>query len=131
MKCTARACGLLAQGRWAGGGLRFLAPRAGTVTRPDPPDGSGAAQTFSAVKKYGLQLQVTNDPGLTEYLGSVLKQLSEWLLEGKLQKLVLVIAKLDGGEIIERWAFDVQTDQVRGPLAPQRLACKRSPSGNA
>jgi mitotic spindle assembly checkpoint protein MAD2 len=88
-------------------------------------------ETFSAVKKYGLQLQVTNDPGLTEYLGSVLKQLSEWLLEGKLQKLVLVIAKLDGGEIIERWAFDVQTDQVRGPLAPQRLACKRSPSGNA
>lgn len=68
-------------------------------------------ETFTPVKKYGLQLMVTTDPGLTKYLSSVLKQISEWLIEGRLQKLVLVICKLDGGETIERWAFDVQTDQ--------------------
>lgn len=32
-------------------------------------------ESFQAVKKYGLQMQVTTDPGLSSYLGSVMTQL--------------------------------------------------------
>jgi mitotic spindle assembly checkpoint protein MAD2 len=68
-------------------------------------------ENFTAVKKYGLQMMVTTDPGLSKYLASVLQQLSEWLMSGNVQKLVIVITNVDTNKPVERWVFDVQTDQ--------------------
>ena len=34
-----------------------------------------------------------------------------WLLEGQLQKMVLVITSASSKEVLERWTFDVLTDR--------------------
>ena len=54
---------------------------------------------------------VTCDDGLRQYLGQVLTQLSEWLMCGNVQKLVIVIASVDTGETLERWEFKIETDK--------------------
>jgi mitotic spindle assembly checkpoint protein MAD2 len=53
---------------------------------------------------------VTTDDGLKSYLGQVLSQLSEWLMQRSVQKLVLVVSGVDSGEVLERWVFDVEAD---------------------
>eukprot|EP01028_Stygiella_incarcerata_P008523 TRINITY_DN3723_c0_g1_i2.p1 TRINITY_DN3723_c0_g1~~TRINITY_DN3723_c0_g1_i2.p1 ORF type:complete len:154 (-),score=50.39 TRINITY_DN3723_c0_g1_i2:172-633(-) len=53
---------------------------------------------------------VTTDDGLKSYLGQVLSQLSEWLMQRSVQKLVLVVSGVESGEVLERWVFDVETD---------------------
>jgi hypothetical protein len=45
---------------------------------------------------------VTADPALTSYLNGVLAQLRDWLNKGEVKKLVLVIAKADTEEVLER-----------------------------
>eukprot|EP00455_Lapot_gusevi_P056775 TRINITY_DN9517_c0_g1_i1.p1 TRINITY_DN9517_c0_g1~~TRINITY_DN9517_c0_g1_i1.p1 ORF type:complete len:204 (-),score=49.59 TRINITY_DN9517_c0_g1_i1:229-840(-) len=68
-------------------------------------------EAFNPVKKYGLSMMVSIDAGLNRYLEQVLKQLSEWLMAGSVQKLVIVISNLDTGRPVERWVFDIETDQ--------------------
>lgn len=53
----------------------------------------------------------TADEGLTEYLKQVMTQLSDWLIRGSLQKLVLVISSALTNIVMERWAFDIETDK--------------------
>eukprot|EP00501_MAST-03F_sp_TOSAG23-6_P001538 GSMAST32.ASY1.ANO1.1602.1 assembled CDS len=70
-------------------------------------------ETFSRVKKYGLAMQVTQDEGLKAYLSNVLMQLKEWLLQGKVQKLVLVIEGLETKSTLERWQFNIEHDKKK------------------
>lgn len=76
--------------------------------------------TFETVKKYGLRMQVTKDEGLEAYLKNVLTQLCDWLSNGMVKKLVVVVTDVDNGEVLERWVFDVATDQEslegKGPV---------------
>lgn len=72
-------------------------------------------ETFKRVNKYGLTMLVTTDDGLAKYLQQVLSQLTEWLMVGSVQKLVVVITGVDTTETLERWVFDVQTDKSIGP----------------
>lgn len=53
---------------------------------------------------------IATDDGLTGYLKQVLAQLSDWLFKGLVQKLVLVVTSLDTQQVLERWVFDIQTD---------------------
>jgi len=69
-------------------------------------------ELFSRTSKYGLALMVTSDAELTAYLDNVLKQLAEWLSQGNVQKLVLVISDQESSEPLERWVFDVFTDMA-------------------
>ncbi|WZN61473.1 mitotic spindle checkpoint protein Mad2 [Chloropicon roscoffensis] len=81
-----------------------------------------APEDFKRTKKYGLSMMVTSDEGLSKYLNTILTQMSGWLSEGKLQKLVLVIASVHTNEVLERWAFDIETDQevVEGKKRPEK-----------
>lgn len=63
---------------------------------------------FKTVKKYGLQMLVTTDDGLAEYLETAMSQLKTWLETGDVTRLVVVIVQKDSGETRERWQFDVQ-----------------------
>ncbi|EFA83107.1 DNA-binding HORMA domain-containing protein [Heterostelium album PN500] len=76
-------------------------------------------ETFSRVAKYGLSILVTTDQGLKDYLDNVLKQLSQWLMTGDVQKLVLVITDVVTKDVLERWVFDVQTDLPNQSEAPR------------
>ncbi|CEO95551.1 HORMA domain-containing protein [Plasmodiophora brassicae] len=67
-------------------------------------------ESFSASEKYGLRMLVTTDAGLVEYLDQVLTQLSEWLMTGHVQCLVLVISSQLDGATLERWVFDIVTE---------------------
>eukprot|EP00462_Mataza_sp_D1_P006317 CAMPEP_0175122100 /NCGR_PEP_ID=MMETSP0087-20121206/1535_1 /TAXON_ID=136419 /ORGANISM="Unknown Unknown, Strain D1" /LENGTH=207 /DNA_ID=CAMNT_0016403713 /DNA_START=30 /DNA_END=653 /DNA_ORIENTATION=+ len=67
--------------------------------------------TFSAVKKYGLRMQITNDEGLKGYIQTVMSQLQAWLQTGQIKKLVVVITSIDTEEVMERWGFNVETDE--------------------
>lgn len=70
-----------------------------------PPD------KFQTVTKYGLPIHITNDTGLKNYLGQVLSQVSEWLMNGSIQRFVIVIAAEGSGEVLERWVFNVESDK--------------------
>ncbi|SNX85680.1 probable MAD2 - spindle-assembly checkpoint protein [Melanopsichium pennsylvanicum] len=62
---------------------------------------------FKTVKKYGLQMLVTTDEGLAEYLETAMSQLKVWLEKGDVTRLVVAIIEKDSGETRERWQFDV------------------------
>eukprot|EP00304_Pavlova_gyrans_P011105 CAMPEP_0206046224 /NCGR_PEP_ID=MMETSP1466-20131121/18070_1 /ASSEMBLY_ACC=CAM_ASM_001126 /TAXON_ID=44452 /ORGANISM="Pavlova gyrans, Strain CCMP608" /LENGTH=236 /DNA_ID=CAMNT_0053421197 /DNA_START=1 /DNA_END=712 /DNA_ORIENTATION=+ len=68
-------------------------------------------ETFKKVNKYGLTMLVTTDTGLNDYLEQVLGQLSMWLVDKSVQKLVVVIAGQETGKTLERWVFDVRMEK--------------------
>ena len=57
-------------------------------------------ESFKKVPKYGLSLMVTNDEGLLAYMENILKQLDSWLMNGSVQKLVLVVKGVDSGDTL-------------------------------
>ncbi|KGB78243.1 mitotic spindle assembly checkpoint protein MAD2 [Cryptococcus deuterogattii R265] len=66
---------------------------------------------FRMVKKYGLPMLVTADEELKEYISTVLSQVQEWLLSSSLSRIVLAIKSVETGETLERWQFDIYTDE--------------------
>ncbi|CCX07047.1 Similar to Mitotic spindle assembly checkpoint protein MAD2A; acc. no. Q13257 [Pyronema omphalodes CBS 100304] len=66
------------------------------------------AEEFTTVKKYGLNMLVTIDDNVKDYIKKIMGQLGRWMLHGKISKLVIVISSKDDGEVVERWVFDVQ-----------------------
>lgn len=54
---------------------------------------------------------ITNDEGLKSYLSQVLQQLSSWLMQKVVQRLVVAICSVETGETLERWEFEIQTDK--------------------
>ncbi|PWY97521.1 DNA-binding protein [Testicularia cyperi] len=66
------------------------------------------SEDFKTVKKYGLQMLVTADDGLADYLETAMAQLKTWLERGDVTRLVVVIVEKDSGETRERWQFDVE-----------------------
>lgn len=73
------------------------------------------ADDFRTVKKYGLQMLVTTDDGLESYILDCLKQVEEWITQGKLNRLVVAIVEKETGDTRERWQFDLQvTDDGAG-----------------
>lgn len=67
-------------------------------------------ETFAKESKYGLTVMTTTDEGLLNYLQNVQKQVAEWLLNGLVQRLVLVVQGVDSTETLERWQFNVSVD---------------------
>eukprot|EP00798_Chlamydomonas_sp_ICE-L_P016241 gene16241-22409_t len=68
-------------------------------------------ESFEAKKQYGLSLWQTSEEGLGKYLTTVLDQSKSWLEEGALKQMVLVITEADTKEVLERWTFDIETNQ--------------------
>ncbi|XP_038694277.1 mitotic spindle checkpoint protein MAD2 isoform X1 [Tripterygium wilfordii] len=72
-------------------------------------------ESFVKVKKYGLPMLLTQDEGVKSFMANLTAQLSvsspaEWLEEGKLQRIVLVIMSKVSSEVLERWNFSIETD---------------------
>mmetsp|Transcript_28135 Transcript_28135/g.32400 ORF Transcript_28135/g.32400 Transcript_28135/m.32400 type:complete len:226 (+) Transcript_28135:105-782(+) len=64
-------------------------------------------ETFKRESKYGLTVLTSTDDGLLSYLKQIMSQMSTWLLEGNVQRLVVVVTGIDSGETLERWQFNV------------------------
>jgi mitotic spindle assembly checkpoint protein MAD2 len=67
-------------------------------------------ETFKRESKYGLTVLTTTDEGLLTYLNSIMEQMENWLLNGKVQRLVVVVTGVDSGETLERWQFNVRVE---------------------
>jgi mitotic spindle assembly checkpoint protein MAD2 len=65
-------------------------------------------ESFKRVPKYGISMVETIEEGLKTYLANILRQLHDWLMGGKVQKLVLVVKGIETGDILERWVFDCE-----------------------
>ncbi len=37
---------------------------------------------------------------------------TDWLMDGQLQKMVLVVTSIASKDVLERWTFDIQTDKA-------------------
>eukprot|EP00933_Yihiella_yeosuensis_P041464 TRINITY_DN35862_c0_g1_i1.p1 TRINITY_DN35862_c0_g1~~TRINITY_DN35862_c0_g1_i1.p1 ORF type:complete len:213 (+),score=30.07 TRINITY_DN35862_c0_g1_i1:117-755(+) len=79
-------------------------------------------EKFTKTVKYGLPVYVTQDEGLQEYLGEVLRQLKSWMMCCQVKKLVVVVASQITGQTLERWAFDVQVSEEAAAAAAVPLS---------
>ncbi|CAI5447713.1 unnamed protein product [Caenorhabditis angaria] len=70
------------------------------------------ADSFKREKKYGLTLLVTHDKKLLAFLEPLLQQVEYWLAKKKLKRLVMVISEVKTKEVVERWQFDIHTENV-------------------
>ncbi|KAJ3300065.1 Mitotic spindle checkpoint component mad2 [Borealophlyctis nickersoniae] len=71
-------------------------------------------EDFKMVKKYGLNLLVTNDDSVQAYLKQILVQLDHWIMAKAISKLVMVISSKDTREVLERWQFNIQLEKGQG-----------------
>lgn len=79
-------------------------------------------EDFQVTKKYGLDIWVSNDTQVTQYLEKIMSSVEEWLTAGKINKLVLAINSRETRETLERWQFDVQlvdTNEVKQTEEPK------------
>nr|XP_039273710.1 mitotic spindle assembly checkpoint protein MAD2A-like [Styela clava] len=71
------------------------------------------AEMFTREKKYGLTILVCTDDKIKEYLEeNVCPQLTEWLEQGVVNRLVVVIKDVDTKEPLERWQFEIDCDKT-------------------
>ncbi|GMK55367.1 hypothetical protein CspeluHIS016_0204230 [Cutaneotrichosporon spelunceum] len=84
---------------------------------------------FRMVKKYGLPMLVTSDEGLKEYIQTILGQVSDWLLSSSLTRLVLAIKSTETDETLERWQFDIHTED--GPTSAGAIPGAPKPTRKA
>lgn len=71
-------------------------------------------ETFKRESKYGLTVLTTTDAGLLRYLKTVQSQVSQWLMAGNVQRLVVVVQGVDSMETLERWQFNVNVEGKTG-----------------
>uniref|UniRef100_A0A8R1EC90 HORMA domain-containing protein n=1 Tax=Caenorhabditis japonica TaxID=281687 RepID=A0A8R1EC90_CAEJA len=70
------------------------------------------SDSFKREKKYGLTLFATNDRKLQAFLEPLLQQVEFWLAKKQLKRLVMVISEVKTKEVVERWQFDIHTEDV-------------------
>src|SRR3989338_5993013 len=70
-----------------------------------------SSETFKATKQYDLTMQMTTDPEVKKYIANWLQQVYKWFLSGKVNQLVVVLETVGTKKPVERWVFDVETDQ--------------------
>jgi len=83
-------------------------------------------ETFKRESKYGLTVLTTTDEGLLKYLHNVQNQVTEWLLKGNIQRLVVVVQGVDTMETLERWQFNVALENESENLQPNQKLSNKS-----
>jgi len=77
-------------------------------------------ETFKRESKYGLTVLTTTDDGLLTYLNTVVSQMGAWLLDGNLQRLVVVVTGIDSEEVLERWQFNIICEEATKANAQEK-----------
>ncbi|CAD5218411.1 unnamed protein product [Bursaphelenchus okinawaensis] len=82
-------------------------------------------EMFVKEKKYNMALMVTKDEKLRNYLNPLLKQVEYWLSMKRVKRLVLVIQDVKTKEVLERWEFNIETDESFGEGQAKEVCEKR------
>ncbi|KAF1354803.1 mitotic spindle checkpoint component mad2 [Delphinella strobiligena] len=85
-------------------------------------------EDFTAVKKYGLNMLVSQDDQVKAYIKKIMSQLNRWMTKSKISKLVIVVTSKESGEDLERWQFDVQ---IFGKLDKKKASSQAGDKENA
>ncbi|CAD6585538.1 MAG: Mitotic spindle checkpoint component mad2 [Cyphobasidiales sp. Tagirdzhanova-0007] len=67
-------------------------------------------EDFKMVKKYGLNMLVSSDDSLVAYLRKIMSQLNNWLMAGKVSRLVMAIISKETRQVLERWQFEISLE---------------------
>ncbi|CAL2042289.1 CBN-MDF-2 protein [Caenorhabditis brenneri] len=70
------------------------------------------ADSFKREKKYGITLYVTHEKKLLAFMEPLLQQVEYWLAKKQLKRLVMVISEVKTKEVVERWQFDIHTEDL-------------------
>ncbi|KAG4088559.1 HORMA domain-containing protein [Neocallimastix lanati (nom. inval.)] len=65
-------------------------------------------EDFKMVKKYNINLLITNDDRVQAYISEIMEQVKKWIGSQSIKKLVLVILSKESREVMERWEFIIQ-----------------------
>ncbi|ODV86115.1 hypothetical protein CANARDRAFT_197183 [[Candida] arabinofermentans NRRL YB-2248] len=71
-------------------------------------------EDFRLVKKYGLNMLISIDEDVKNYIERIMKQLHRWIYSGVISKLVVAISSKELNEVVERWQFDLEVNQNTG-----------------
>ncbi|KAK3926231.1 Mitotic spindle assembly checkpoint protein MAD2A [Frankliniella fusca] len=74
-------------------------------------------ETFKTVENFGLSIFVSTDEKIISFVDTVLKQMKDWLLEEKVQKISMIITNISTKEALERWDFNVKYEAASGETA--------------
>lgn len=70
-----------------------------------------APEDFQMVRKYGLNVMLTIDEDVKEYIAQIMAQLRKWVYGGKITKLVVPIISKESDEVVERWEFQLEPEE--------------------
>ncbi|CCD74133.1 HORMA domain-containing protein [Caenorhabditis elegans] len=70
------------------------------------------SDSFKREKKYGLTLWVAHEKKLQAFMDPLLQQVEYWLAKRQLKRLVMVISEVKTKEVVERWQFDIHTENL-------------------
>lgn len=68
---------------------------------------------FQPAEHFGLFIFMSTDDKITSFLDTVLGQIQEWLIQRKVQKIVLVITNVNTKEVLEKWDFKVEYESQK------------------
>nr|CAG4644249.1 EOG090X0C57 [Lepidurus arcticus] len=73
------------------------------------------AETFQTAKEYGIILYMSTSQDLKDYLNCILPQVQEWIAQGRVKEIVVVIKNATTLEAIERWGFQIKSEAIIKP----------------
>uniref|UniRef100_A0A914YWC2 HORMA domain-containing protein n=1 Tax=Panagrolaimus superbus TaxID=310955 RepID=A0A914YWC2_9BILA len=90
-----------------------------------------SADSFIKEKRFGMSLLVSSDIRLQKFLEPFLAALEKHLSEKNLRKMVVALYDVKTKEVLERWVFDIQEDQVNDENSNSLMDEKRVRGGMA
>ncbi|KAF8340321.1 DNA-binding protein [Cantharellus anzutake] len=79
------------------------------------------SEDFLVEKRFGLNLLLTVNDSVEDYIESTLIRLKEWISQGRVSHVVVVLIDEDDGHTIERWVFDISVRVVATTLSENDL----------
>nr|CAG4652115.1 EOG090X0C57 [Triops cancriformis] len=68
------------------------------------------SETFQPTKEYGIVLYMSTSEDLKKYLNNILPQIQEWIAQGRVNEIVVVLKNATTFEAIERWGFQIKSE---------------------
>jgi len=78
-------------------------------------------ESFTRKQEYGLTLLVSTDDKVLKFLSDILAQIKDWLVQGRVKKLVVVLNSVETREVLERWEFRIESERVEGKIVEEAV----------
>nr|CAG4650430.1 EOG090X0C57 [Sida crystallina] len=69
-------------------------------------------ESFIPTQHYGLTMYMSKMPEIKRFMDEILPQLKDWLIAGKVKKLVLGLCDVNSKEPLECWEFRIQSERT-------------------